>query len=240
MNIQGDVAGGDEVAQAQNIWASYRALPSVWQLFVAALIVLVVGSATGIGSGDAARNEALAAAHASTQDAVQRADTAQDDLDRLRSDISSLKEQVSSASIRADRAETDAGRITRLEEKVNTLSAQLAAARADRRRAAAKAQTIRTKLGAERAEVRRLRADAADLRAAADAAAVADVDTVSVPDADTGCHPSYEGDCLPLDALDVDCAGGSGDGPAFAGYVEVVGPDVYDLDADGDGYACES
>jgi hypothetical protein len=53
------------------------------------------------------------------------------------------------------------------------------------------------------------------------------------------CHPSYEGVCVPF-ASDVDCAGGSGNGPAYVeGPVYVVGPDVYDLDRDGDGVACE-
>lgn len=57
-----------------------------------------------------------------------------------------------------------------------------------------------------------------------------------------GCHPSYQGACLPPDAPDVDCAGGSGNGPAYATETDfvVVGPDVYDLDGDGHGYACES
>lgn len=54
------------------------------------------------------------------------------------------------------------------------------------------------------------------------------------------CHPSYEGACVPI-ASDVDCAGGSGNGPAYVrGPVRVVGPDVYDLDRDGDGIGCES
>lgn len=54
-----------------------------------------------------------------------------------------------------------------------------------------------------------------------------------------GCHPSYEGKCVPM-ASDVDCAGGGGDGPAFVeGPVRVVGRDVYRLDSDGDGIACE-
>lgn len=53
------------------------------------------------------------------------------------------------------------------------------------------------------------------------------------------CHPSYTGACVPIDS-DVDCAGGSGNGPSYvAGPVRVVGPDVYDLDRDGDGLACE-
>jgi hypothetical protein len=40
---------------------------------------------------------------------------------------------------------------------------------------------------------------------------------------------------------DVDCAGGSGDGPRYVdGPVYVNGSDPYDLDRDGDGVACES
>lgn len=54
------------------------------------------------------------------------------------------------------------------------------------------------------------------------------------------CHPSYEERCVPI-ASDVDCAGGSGNGPAYVrGPVRVVGPDVYGLDRDGDGWACEN
>lgn len=52
------------------------------------------------------------------------------------------------------------------------------------------------------------------------------------------CHPSYQGACVPF-ALDVDCLGGRGDGPAYVGRVLVVGPDVYGLDRDHDGVGCE-
>jgi resuscitation-promoting factor RpfB len=53
-----------------------------------------------------------------------------------------------------------------------------------------------------------------------------------------GCDPNYTG-CVPI-ASDVDCAGGSGNGPAYvAGPVQVVGTDVYGLDRDKDGVACE-
>ena len=57
-----------------------------------------------------------------------------------------------------------------------------------------------------------------------------------------GCHPSYVGTCLPADASDVDCGGGKGNGPVYATdkRFQVVGPDVFDLDADNDGIACES
>jgi hypothetical protein len=52
------------------------------------------------------------------------------------------------------------------------------------------------------------------------------------------CHPSYS-PCVPI-ASDVDCAGGSGDGPAYVvGPVDVLGPDDYRLDADHDGVGCE-
>jgi len=53
------------------------------------------------------------------------------------------------------------------------------------------------------------------------------------------CHGSYAGVCVPI-ASDVDCAGGSGDGPAYVrGPLQVVGNDVCDLDRDGDGIACD-
>ena len=59
------------------------------------------------------------------------------------------------------------------------------------------------------------------------------------PPAANDCHPSYTGACVPANVSDVDCAGGSGNGPAYTGRVNVVGPDVYGLDRDGDGVGCE-
>jgi hypothetical protein len=53
------------------------------------------------------------------------------------------------------------------------------------------------------------------------------------------CDPNYAGACVPI-ASDVDCAGGSGNGPAYVeGPVTVVGEDIYDLDHDNDGIGCE-
>lgn len=58
------------------------------------------------------------------------------------------------------------------------------------------------------------------------------------PEPASTCDPNYSG-CVPI-ASDVDCAGGSGDGPAYvSGPVRVTGVDIYDLDSDGDGYGCE-
>lgn len=58
---------------------------------------------------------------------------------------------------------------------------------------------------------------------------------VPFADAGGGCDSNYSGACVPI-ASDVDCAGGSGNGPAYY----VVGSDVYDLDRDGDGIACDT
>jgi endonuclease YncB( thermonuclease family) len=58
------------------------------------------------------------------------------------------------------------------------------------------------------------------------------------PPPGNGCDPNYTG-CVPIDS-DVDCAGGSGNGPSYVdGPVQVIGSDVYGLDADGDGVGCE-
>jgi len=55
-----------------------------------------------------------------------------------------------------------------------------------------------------------------------------------------GCDPNYKGACLDPNVSDYDCAGGTGDGPKYVeGPVTVVGTDVYGLDRDGDGIACE-
>lgn len=55
----------------------------------------------------------------------------------------------------------------------------------------------------------------------------------------SNCDPNYADACVPI-ASDVDCAWGSGNGPAYLdGTARVVGTDIYDLDRDGDGLACE-
>ncbi|KLO31886.1 hypothetical protein ABW16_01190 [Mycolicibacter heraklionensis] len=54
------------------------------------------------------------------------------------------------------------------------------------------------------------------------------------------CDSNYAGACVPI-ARDVDCQGKGGNGPAYVqGPVSVVGNDIYQLDRDGDGVACES
>ncbi|GAB2557803.1 G5 domain-containing protein [Kribbella endophytica] len=59
-----------------------------------------------------------------------------------------------------------------------------------------------------------------------------------VVEEESGCDSNYSG-CVPI-ASDVDCAGGSGNGPEYVeGPVDVLGSDVYGLDADDDGVGCE-
>lgn len=64
------------------------------------------------------------------------------------------------------------------------------------------------------------------------------VPMADLPDGD--CDPNYSG-CVPI-ASDVDCAGGSGNGPEYVdGPVQVIGTDIYELDGrDNDGIGCES
>lgn len=58
-------------------------------------------------------------------------------------------------------------------------------------------------------------------------------------ESNTNCDPNYSGGCVPI-ASDVDCGGGSGNGPAyFYGTATVIGYDIYGLDRDNDGLACE-
>jgi hypothetical protein len=65
--------------------------------------------------------------------------------------------------------------------------------------------------------------------------------TASTTTAASNCHPSYEGVCLAVGQGDYDCASGTGNGPNYVqGPVYVVGPDVFDLDRDGDGVGCQN
>jgi hypothetical protein len=57
------------------------------------------------------------------------------------------------------------------------------------------------------------------------------------------CHPSYQpradGSCIPAVA-NVRCARDGVDGPVLvSGRYRIVGPDVFSLDPDGDGIACD-
>ncbi|MEY2565996.1 MAG: hypothetical protein QOE35_525 [Actinomycetota bacterium] len=65
--------------------------------------------------------------------------------------------------------------------------------------------------------------------------------TTASPAKAGACHPSYEGTCIPPAVADADCFGLNENGPWFVHEenVRVVGPDVFHLDVDFDGVACE-
>lgn len=107
--------------------------------------------------------------------------------------------------------------------------------------AADKAAADAAAAAAQQAAAAKAAQDAA-ARAAAEAAAKAAAPPApvapAVPGTNPGCDPNYSG-CVPI-ASDVDCAGGSGNGPAYVrGPVQVIGRDIYGLDADHDGVGCE-
>jgi len=104
---------------------------------------------------------------------------------------------------------------------------------------AAAAKAAAQKAAAERAAAEKRAAEAAAAQAAAAAAAAAQQQAAQQQAQQSSCDPNYTGACVPI-ASDVDCAGGSGNGPAYVqGPVRVVGSDIYGLDRDGDGIGCE-
>lgn len=107
----------------------------------------------------------------------------------------------------------------RIEARRERQQEQRRLARVERRRAARLVALRRER----RAQARQERAE----QAAAAAPAPAE-----------NCTDGYD-PCLPP-APDYDCEGGTGDGPAYTGYVAVTGYDPYDLDSDNDGAGCES
>ncbi len=59
------------------------------------------------------------------------------------------------------------------------------------------------------------------------------------PEPASECDANYKGACVPI-ASDVDCEGGSGNGPEYVqGPVYIVGEDIYGLDNNGDKRGCE-
>ncbi len=130
-------------------------------------------------------------------------------------------------------------------EKAATEKAAADKAAADKaaadKAAADKAAADAAAAAAQQAAAARAAQDAA-AKAAAEAAAKAAAPPApvapAVPGTNPGCDPNYSG-CVPI-ASDVDCAGGSGNGPAYVrGPVQVIGRDIYGLDADHDGVGCE-
>ncbi|ABK02411.1 hypothetical protein Arth_1016 [Arthrobacter sp. FB24] len=142
-------------------------------------------------------------------------------------------EQSESKRVTDTRAAAAAAKVA-AEKAAADKAAQEAAAKAAQEQAAA--ETARQQAAA--AETARQQQAAAAAAAAAAAKAQVPVQPAA-PAAPSGCDPNYAGGCVPI-ASDVDCAGGSGNGPAYVrGPVTVVGSDIYGLDNDRDGVGCE-
>ena len=114
-------------------------------------------------------------------------------------------------------------------------SAKAAAARAAAAKAAA-AKAAAEKAAADKASAAAASAKASAAQAAqASAAQQAQASSRAAP----VCTPGYS-PCIPP-GPDVDCAGGSGNGPRYVqGPVTVTGSDPYGLDSDHDGIGCEN
>lgn len=129
-------------------------------------------------------------------------------------------------------------RVTSARAAAATLAAKAAAEKAASDKAAQEA-TVKAAQEQAAAEAARQQAAAAAAARQQAAAAVKPPARPAAPAAPSGCDRNYSGACVPV-ASDVDCAGGSGNGPAYVrGPVTVVGTDIYGLDRDGDGLGCE-
>lgn len=138
---------------------------------------------------------------------------------------------------------TDNGKLQWMERSASqrVTDARAAAASLAVKAAADKAASDAAAQEAQAKAAREQAAEATRQQAAAAAAAAKVPAPVrpAVPAAPSGCDRNYSGACVPI-ASDVDCAGGSGNGPAYVrGPVTVVGSDIYGLDRDGDGVGCE-
>jgi len=150
----------------------------------------------------------------------------------------------------------EAAESKRVTDKIAAAEAAKAAADKAAAEKAAADKAAADKAAADKAAADKAAADAAaarqaaEAKAAQDAAAKAAAEAAAkaaappapvapaVPGTNPGCDPNYSG-CVPI-ASDVDCAGGSGNGPAYVrGPVQVIGRDIYGLDADHDGVGCE-
>ena len=129
-------------------------------------------------------------------------------------------------------------------------SAKAAAARAAAAKAAASeaaaakaavAKAAAAKAAAEKAAADKASAAAASAKASAAQAAQASAARQAQASSQAApvCTPGYS-PCIPP-GPDVDCAGGSGNGPRYVqGPVTVTGSDPYGLDSDHDGIGCEN
>ena len=212
--------------------ASLAGLPRVWQVVMIGMAVLL-GVLFADSSAEDLRPQ-LAAYRNAKASAEARVDRLETQVDRL----SGLKEQVASLRIQAEAAAGAARTVSRLEQSLDGLRNDLRSAQEDARTLQHRARTAERALATTTAALEKARGE---LAAVAPAVPAEEPREAQEPDLGVGlgdCHPSYSGVCVPITS-DVDCAGGSGNGPEYTDLVTIVGPDEYGLDPDGDGLGCE-
>jgi hypothetical protein len=150
-------------------------------------------------------------------------------------------EASASMAITDQRAADVAAKAAATKAAAAKVAADKAAAKAAAEKAAAKkaaADAAAARVASQRAAEAKAAREAVAAQAAAEQAAQQALVAPAGPAA-SDCDPNYAGACVPI-ASDVDCAGGSGNGPAYVqGPVQVVGTDIYRLDGNHDGYGCE-
>ncbi len=132
-------------------------------------------------------------------------------------------------------------RAAALEDRAARLSDQQRAARAVLRKARAGLASAQSGLVAAEDEISRLtRRIEVSERQEAHRLQTEEQKAIEEAEQAQACDTSYEGECLKDGIGDYDCASGSGDGPNYVySEVTVVGPDVFGLDANGNGFGCE-
>ena len=199
-------------APAQTRWiARHKVLTGVGA-FVALCLVSYAASAAS-GHGNSTATNKITTSSSATESVTDAAT------------ISASAQQAAAAQIAAAKAAAEKAAASRAAAASKAAAAKAAADQA----AAAKA-------AAAEAAAKAAAAKAAAARAAAAAAAAAAAPPTTTA---ANCTPGYD-PCIPPGA-DVDCAGGSGNGPRYVqGPVTVTGNDPYGLDRDHDGTGCEN
>jgi hypothetical protein len=230
MDAAGGSAGSDADTSGNDLDRPPSGVPPKWVTFalisVGIAIVLLIGALAGSDEGEQPREQGRQERELDTAMRVaQQARLDQRAYDQAVAALDAKRYLEAIGGFESIRGYRDAS--TLLREARSGLAARKRAER--RRRIAAerrrRAREERRRLVAEQRRLERIEREQAE---------------AAPPPVDSGgaCDPNYGG-CVPQ-ASDVDCAGGSGDGPEYvSGPIPITGSDVYGLDSDGDGVACE-
>jgi hypothetical protein len=186
------------------------------------LVLFMAGTGSAIFAGDAS-SQPVSAEVEEEAEGVSGVRGAEE-LEAARERVSAAKQQAAAPLARRVAARRQ---LASARHDLETVARQLANARS-------RANEFSDRLVALEAKEQR-QAEKEEARALREQEAAEEAEAEYEEESTSGCDYSP---CLPP-ASDYDCEGGSGDGPAYTGIVEVIGTDIYGLDADGDGIGCE-